>query len=212
MIVASRAYAQQIYCRTEHSHPWPAERWQAANGFPFLRLDSRRTATGTCVPDKGGTVPAPKRVRGRAQRGNFCGMCNSHGACESGWREDLPDSCPPPDASDTGGEIVFHFLAGDKPEAEDFKPYIPADPQRHLMPTNLCRLSSVSVWTSEEKARLVLTTLPSQAGKRLGRVVLVEGAGVIKPTGQRFHSSWWMCSAFDPVQGTTVVPLEPTGT
>lgn len=133
-------------------------------------------------------------------------MCDTRGACKTGWKEQLPASCPPADAVDAEGAVVFRFVAGPMPTDDDFRGMGDTDPNVHLMTRHPCRCRALSVWTCPEKAQQVLATFPSQSGKKLARVVLTAGAGVIQPTGQRHHSSWWRCGAFNPASLATVEP------
>lgn len=136
-------------------------------------------------------------------------MCDSQGICQIGWKETLPTGCPPADAADVNGEVVFRFLKNEIPEDDDFRSKH-LDRAKHLIGVSPCRQRALSVWTSEERARQVLATFRRGGGMRLGRVRLDAGAGLIKQTGPD-HVSWWRCGAFDPVPQTTVEPHDAAG-
>ena len=122
-------------------------------------------------------------------------MCNSNQACEVGWAEKLPPTCPPSHSVSTAGEALCRFLVKKKPAATDFvaKPASGDD----------CKNYALSLWP--EEGAIALLKLPYFKGKFRGRlcVTLVPGAGVLTSgMSGRYgfrHYSWWKCAAFDPM-------------
>jgi hypothetical protein len=136
-------------------------------------------------------------------------MCTSNGECVVGWKEVLPASCPPTDAANTSGETVYRLVKPNGPTEADFSTLSTLDPAKHLIGPHQCRARAVSVCTTLAGARGT-RKLPTQKGKRIGKLTLSAGAGVVKQTGQKlYHVSWWRCGAFDAPASTVVEIDEP---
>ncbi len=131
-------------------------------------------------------------------------MCNSSGRCETGYREELSESCPPERATSTSDERLYRLVSSDPPTDDDFLSVAELNPKAHQS-RSLCERRALSVWTEIEWARHIRMAFPTHRDKRIALVTLPPDAGVIASDEQKpEHVRWWMCGAFDAVAFTVM--------
>lgn len=114
------------------------------------------------------------------------------------YREDLPEGCPPDDATDIGEETVVYRLVNNDPAmSEDFDSWRTLNPDTKC-PGEVCecRARSVSVLETEEAAKRK-RKLPKLKNSSISKLKLNRGAGKIKKTGGAAHYSWWPFADYD---------------
>jgi hypothetical protein len=122
-----------------------------------------------------------------------------------GFYEDLPDQCPPSDASSpTDGQEFYRLVSSNSPVPSDFDSHTKKGLAGKFSGVDPCELCSCSLWESIERARGVRRRKASGIVK----IVLDSTAGKIKPTRSPGHFSWWISADFDPCQHSHIVPPE----
>ena len=113
-----------------------------------------------------------------------------------GFREALPDECPPTDATDIETvSVVYRLVRNMPPEDEDFKSQRARLPEKRFR--NECIARGLSVLFTLDSAYELLSSVPHR-GERISRVTLKKGAGFIKQTGRNpHHYTWWPCVTYD---------------
>lgn len=132
-------------------------------------------------------------------------MCKVGDPCKTGWKEKLPDTCPPVTAVSTSGEELYTLVSPEGPVEADFNAAARLDPARHILPDEECTAKALSVWTSLTQIRKRVLALPRHHGKKVVLVRLPEDAGALGPESRYGHRSWWRCGKFDPVPKSTLV-------
>jgi hypothetical protein len=125
-------------------------------------------------------------------------MCMVGQPCDAGWRESLPNGCPPASAKSTEGEKYYRLLENTPPEDVDFQSYAVRG-----FPTTApeCETRSVSLVTSLVAAEA--RKLPRLRLVGIGEMTLPPGSGAIYV--KKTHVHWWPCGAFDPIGHCLVV-------
>lgn len=119
------------------------------------------------------------------------------------FADELPPSCPPPDAMEiTDVRFVYRLVTSSPPATLDFCNH------RVLYPAKIfqdeCEARSLSVFDQIQSAR-ELAKLPNHKGKFICRIQLRPGAGKVKRTGRRSgHYSWWRYAEFDVAGNATL--------
>jgi len=113
------------------------------------------------------------------------------------WAEDLPDDCPPNDATELHG--AFYRLVESIPPIErDFCSLRKVFPLKSFK-TNECIARACSLMNTPEDC-IALRKLPNQRHKQVVQIMLSGKNGVGKKTGKSpSHFSWWRAKNFDPV-------------
>lgn len=114
------------------------------------------------------------------------------------FREPLPASCPPPDATEIVSEtIVFRLVASIPPSEDSFQSQRAMKPHA-LFRVDECMARGLSVWADAEGASNA-RKLPALKRKGLSVccVRLGAGAGFIKQTSGPMHRTWWPYRAYD---------------
>ena len=130
------------------------------------------------------------------------------------YREPLPPDCPPPSAQDIRDQTVrYRLLKTTTPEQDDFDSYVKehggANPE---IPRTPCEQNGVSVWTSLEAARGIMTGRPNTRRRNteprwqaIGELTISAGAGKLNPVERSGHQTWWPSKEFDPVENCKVI-------
>jgi len=111
------------------------------------------------------------------------------------WFEQLPEQCPPSDATLPSGDY-FRLISGDLLVCDDFQSH------RMLAPLKVfnvaeCVAHSLSVFTDLSACESI-TKLPIHRGKKIVKINLDSTDGAIKKTGKdKSHFSWWRSHEFD---------------
>jgi hypothetical protein len=114
----------------------------------------------------------------------------------SEYCEQLPESCPPLNASDITDEIeVFRLVSAIPPSDEDFKS------QRALKPNGRfsfseCDARGISVWVDAGKA-IEQKRYPKFKNSIVCRVRLHNGAGRIIQCNHSAHRTWWPYKGYE---------------
>jgi hypothetical protein len=117
----------------------------------------------------------------------------------SAFREPLPEGCPPAVAEELGHDLtVFRIVRTAAPSLDDFRS------QREEKPNGSFRVSEcvargVSIFTDEKDAKNALL-LPRLAGRRLARLKIGAGSGVVHDTPSGAfpsHRTWWPFADYD---------------
>jgi len=113
------------------------------------------------------------------------------------WFEPLPNECPPKEAVDTEGLVVYRITASDPPTAYDFQSHRMRFPNKTFQ-VDECQAMSLSVHDDYEAA-VDVTKLPSFKKKTnfIKEISLKKDDGLIKQTGSANHYSWWRSHNFD---------------
>lgn len=125
-------------------------------------------------------------------------MCVVGQECEHGWKEPLPQGCPPEKARNTNGETYYRLLENNPPAADDFKSY--AELKKPTMAPE-CEARSISLVTELAAAHAKL--LPRTRFVGIGLITLAPGSGAIFV--RKTHVHWWPCGACDPLGHCVVV-------
>lgn len=122
----------------------------------------------------------------------------------SEFRDELPDRCPPDDATEVRDVLeVFRLIKTNPPTQDDFRSQRTEQPQTHFNTTE-CIARGLSVWVDRqgvENAR----KLPKFRNTMIGKIRLCPGAGWIMQTFKPTHRTWWPFKAFDPAASCEVV-------
>jgi hypothetical protein len=131
-------------------------------------------------------------------------MCVAGKPCATGWAEPLPaDDCPPASRLDPEGETLYRFIEKDTPEADDFLSHEALG--KFMRPdTPPCVKRAVSLFASLEFCRKS-HPLATKKKKKLARISITRGQGVLSPPAPNSHVSWWRCGGHDPVPVASVV-------
>jgi len=113
------------------------------------------------------------------------------------WLEELPDNCPPEDATAPSEFECYRIVWNNVPNDKDFHSYKKLFPNRNFTLSE-CRVCSASILTDSEDAKRVLGVIPDRENRKIVRLTLEKGAGLIKHTPSRTrlnlksHHSWWV--------------------
>lgn len=110
------------------------------------------------------------------------------------FREELPESCPPDQASEIGKAMTVYRLARHNPPTEnDFKSKLEKQPT--LPVPNPCIARGLSVWESLETCKAQIK-LPARKNSVVLELTLVPDSGIILHDGGP-HITWWPFKATD---------------
>ena len=113
------------------------------------------------------------------------------------WFEQLPEQCPPKDATPSQGAF-YRIVSGIPTGTEDYFS------QRHLQPNKIfvgegideCIVRSISLFNNRNAAARRLL-LPKFRNQKNAVIHLESKDGVIKKTFGPSHYSWWRSKEFD---------------
>jgi hypothetical protein len=114
------------------------------------------------------------------------------------WHEELPENCPPDDATVPNGEPHYRVVRTIPPEETDFAS------QRALMPSKSfgaseCRARAVSLFLKRQNC-FALLKFPTFRGWQVVKLELPPESGVCKLTNPKTgHVAWWRRAGFDPI-------------
>lgn len=119
--------------------------------------------------------------------------------------EELPDQCPPKDASEQNNKAYYRLCLESPAGENDFLSHRALNPkQRYSVPE--CRTRSLSVFRSPAKVKnLQKSGRFKKKTTFVGKVTLTNQDGVVKQTGNAGHYSWWRSDTFD----VTTCQIEP---
>lgn len=129
-------------------------------------------------------------------------MCVKGKPCAAGWAPQLPDNCPPEKAQDPTGQILYRFLDKADVRADDFRSH--RELGRHTGGAPECVARAVSVYSNLTFCRK-FHRLATHRKKKLARITLTIGQGVLSPPDSTSHISWWRCGALDPLPMAAMV-------
>jgi hypothetical protein len=111
------------------------------------------------------------------------------------YREELPPSCPPPEAEEIlAARNVFRVVVANPPTEEDFQSQRAGNPDGKFSVSE-CIARGVSVFAEKRDCTRILK-LPRMKGRAISRVRLEAGAGRILQTFQPSHHTWWPLAEF----------------
>lgn len=121
------------------------------------------------------------------------------------WIEQLPDQCPPTDATPPKGEVFYRFGDSYPPADAEFCPmqlrYSIAN-----FPVDPCIQKAVSIWSDLQTMSRVCKLGENKTRKAFS-FVLTSESGRIKKTGRSGHYSWWRLTGFNPVPTCRLAPI-----
>ena len=111
------------------------------------------------------------------------------------WAEDLPENCPPEEASHPEN-IVFYRLMSNPIAESDFYSHRKLFPIKFFRVTE-CVARSLSIWADKKEAEKLLA-LPTLKNKKTYEILLTPDDGQVLQTGKnQNHFSWWRTKNFD---------------
>jgi len=112
--------------------------------------------------------------------------------------ENLPHGCPPDDAYEPEGMIVYRMIDGNTAQKSDFYSHRKLFPER-LFNTSVCQACSLSVFSEYQDCCKILR-LPAHREKKksIVKIALYNSSGRIKKTGHKNHYSWWLYAEYLP--------------
>ncbi|KTB54965.1 hypothetical protein AO067_20310 [Pseudomonas viridiflava ICMP 13104] len=111
------------------------------------------------------------------------------------WFEELPDQCPPAQASNREGFICFRLCEGVLPAERDFLSHRTLFPRKVFRATE-CQARAISVYREAKDLDSVLK-LPAHKHKNKVKIILGQDDGAVMKTGKDSHYSWWRSKRFD---------------
>ena len=121
------------------------------------------------------------------------------------WAEDLPDACPPEDAYEPNNEVFYRLVNKASPGEKDFFSHRKRQPNRNY-DADECIIRSLSVFNSVEACQKKKDSLAHFKRKKIAKITLNKGCGVVKQTGQDIsHYSWWLAKNYDPIANCEIV-------
>jgi hypothetical protein len=130
-------------------------------------------------------------------------MCVLGKPCTIGWSEQLPEKCPPESCQDPIGQTLYRFIEKDAPMPEDFLSHRALG--KFVSPTTPeCVARGVSVFASLKFCRNS-HYLATKKKRKLARVTVGHGQGVLSPPAPNSHITWWRCGGHNPVPTSSVV-------
>lgn len=116
------------------------------------------------------------------------------------WSEELPDKCPPAEAVEADGFVVYRLAVKNEFDEEDFKSQRALKPHPHVFKgVDECIARSVSVFNEMQKC-VDMIKLPLYKGKfkTVLELKLTGNDGqIMKTFTDPNHYSWWRSSSFD---------------
>ena len=113
-------------------------------------------------------------------------------------REQLPENCPPTEATEiTTAQWFYRLVETDPPAEGDFASWRARNPTKSRPPGRTeCEVRGLSIYRHRSDVERQLK-IPKFQGHRIGTVRLEAGAGRIQRTGRGSHHTWWPLAAFD---------------
>lgn len=115
-----------------------------------------------------------------------------------GWLEELPDNCPPTDATTDYAGTFFRLVKTYPPTIEDFKS------QRALYPHKVfkgnppeCQARACSVFSGKTSCENVRRKYQVFKKKHIVSFVFSPKLGCCKKTDPNGHYSWWIAANFN---------------
>lgn len=112
------------------------------------------------------------------------------------WPEHYPNTCPPLNATDAGGN-VYRFLLGSNTVSDDFLSYY------LLGKADNCQSRGLSVYTSFSGVEEARKAIPAFRNKKCARANLSGSAHgkVLHTPSQKCaqHYTWWLPESLDPM-------------
>lgn len=128
------------------------------------------------------------------------------------WTDELPEDCPPADASEPGG-LFYRLVVTDPPTAEDFMSQADLAPSRDWgPPAKDCAARGLSLQGSDEDVAILRNRIPSLRTKYTAQGNLDRALGLLKHTPSRHykaHHTWWVPRDY-AVEELFHVPESPT--
>ncbi len=121
--------------------------------------------------------------------------------------EDLPEDCPPQDATPIATQlVVYRFTKSDPPTMEDFRSQRAEKPHAHFTASE-CVARGLSVFENLAKAKRKVKGSSLALKNRFAcELTLAPGAGQISPASKDTHRTWWPLSEYPILDGCKVVP------
>ena len=113
------------------------------------------------------------------------------------WFEELPDQCPPAQASNLEKFVCYRLCEGAQPAEGDFLSHRTLFPKK-VFRVPECQARAISVYKEAEDLDSVLK-LPAHKHKIKVKITLGQDDGAVMKTGQGSHYSWWRSKRFDLV-------------
>lgn len=111
------------------------------------------------------------------------------------WFEELPDQCPPAQASNLEGFVCYRLCEGFQPAEGDFLSHRTLFPEK-IFRAPECQARAISVYKEAKDLDFVLK-LAAHKHKYKVRITLGHEDGAVMKTGQTSHYSWWRSKRFD---------------
>jgi hypothetical protein len=123
------------------------------------------------------------------------------------WPDDLPEGCPPGDATPADG-LFYRFMNKSEPSEKDF--VRPIDrPNADFPAEQQCEASALSLYADLDDVALAQKLIPGFRKKKVAQGKLESQMGVVKNTPSEYegvrlnsHHDWWL-----PVDYTTLPPF-----
>ena len=115
------------------------------------------------------------------------------------WYEDLPKQCPPDDAFNPNGMILYRLAVSEIPTNNDFLSQRYLNPDRIFNNVSECLARSISTLNDIDACKNMIK-LPRyrKRFKSIFELKLDEKDGVIKQTFKKSeHFSWWRSNLFN---------------
>ena len=113
------------------------------------------------------------------------------------YREPLPEACPPAGADEIiAPREVFRLVRTSPPTLDDFRSQRAEKPNHTFNNVSECQVRGLSVYEKKTDCEKLLK-FPHLRNRKLCRVRLDAGAGMIQQTFQPSHHTWWPLAAFD---------------
>lgn len=130
---------------------------------------------------------------------------NENSRYETKYREELSEGCPPESAEEIIRETICYRLVNNAPPIDDdFRSQRTLEPNRDFSVSE-CRARGLSIFMRSADATRVAQRSRNLRGAKLAQLILNQGAGYIKQTGNRSHHTWWPYKAFDVLANCEVM-------
>jgi hypothetical protein len=135
---------------------------------------------------------------------------NSKSLNKSMWKENLPESCPPTNATEIEMQ-VYRILKNKTPTEEDFIPYS-IQYKDNIRYKKLCVAYAISFFNTREKAKSVLLnsiTKGNSIGNYIGEFKLTKQDGRSEITQTSGHINTWLYKSWDLSKFTLTNIFDP---
>ena len=113
------------------------------------------------------------------------------------YRDELPDDCPPLQASEIDRPRTFYRMVRNNPPTEaDFRSQRQERPTIVLRNVSECHARGVSLFSAERDVEYWLRK-ERFAGYSSAAVLLDAGMGSLMKSGSRSHFTWWPIAGLD---------------